>query len=114
MENIITVENLRNFTYVNDTICRKPICGIVISFFGLGSTAMYSADFTEGEFYAEKGILYVVPYNNPWSWMNKQAVSLTDEIIDVVDGRGHCNLTLDMKRKFAEYTVNAINDHDVK
>ena len=31
MEKIITYENLRKFTYVNDTICKKPIKGIVIS-----------------------------------------------------------------------------------
>lgn len=84
MEKIITYENLRSFTYVNDKIVKQPIKGIVISFFGLGGLVMYGNDNTEGEFYAEKGILYVVPYNNPWAWMNKQAVSYTDEIIDVI------------------------------
>lgn len=84
MEKIITYETLRRFAYVNDTICKKPIKGIVISFFGLGASQMYGSDFTDGEFYAEKGILYVVPYNNPWAWMNKQAVSYTDEIIDIL------------------------------
>lgn len=84
MERIINSENLRSFTYVNDTICKKPIKGIVISFMGLGSTVMHDVDTTEGEFYAEKGILYVFPYNNPWAWMNNQAVSYTDEIIDVL------------------------------
>ena len=84
MEKIMNYENLKNFTYSNDTICQKPIKGIVISFFGLGEMVMYENDFAEGEYYAEKGILYVVPYNNPWAWMNKQAVSYTDEIIDVL------------------------------
>ena len=84
MENIINFENLRSFSYVNDTICKKPIKGIVISFMGLGGMAMYDNDSMEGEFYADKGILYVVPYNNPWAWMNKQAVRYTDEIIDVL------------------------------
>lgn len=85
MEKIINYENLRNFTYVNDTICKMPIKGIVISFFGLGGMTMYDDDdFTDGELYAEKGILYIVPYNNPWAWMNKQAVKYTDEIIDIL------------------------------
>ena len=84
MEKIINYENLRNFTYVNDTICKMPIKGIVVSFFGLGGMTIYDNDFTDGELYAEKGILYVVPYNNPWAWMNKQAVKYTDEIIDVL------------------------------
>lgn len=84
MEKIINCENLSSFTYVNDGICKKPIRGIIVSFSGLGSTTMRSNDFTEGEFYAEKGILYVEPYNNPWAWMNNQAVKYTDEIIDVL------------------------------
>lgn len=84
MEKIINYENLRSFAYVNDTICTKPVKGIVISFFGLGEMTMYDNDFADGEFYAEKGLLYVVPYNNPWAWMNKQAVAYTDEIIDVL------------------------------
>jgi len=87
MEKIINYDNLRNFAYVNDSICKKPVKGIVISFFGLGGMAMYDNDFTDGEFYAEEGILYVVPYNNPWAWMNKQAVAYTDEIIDVLIGK---------------------------
>lgn len=80
----MTCQNLRNFAYVNDNICKRPIKGIVLSFFGLGGATMYESDFDEGEFYAEKGILYVVPYNNPWAWMNKQAVSYTDEVVDVL------------------------------
>lgn len=84
MERIITYENLRNFAYVNDNICKKPIKGIVISFFGLGGANMFWEDIPEGVFYAEQNILYVVPYNNPWAWMNRQAVSYTDEIIDVI------------------------------
>ena len=84
MEKIINYENLRSFCYVNDAVCKKPIKGIAIYFFGLGSTVMFDNDCTEGEFYGENGILYVVPYNNPWAWMNNQAVAYTDEIIDVL------------------------------
>lgn len=84
MEKLMNYDNLKKFAYVNDSICKQPVKGIVISFFGLGGMAMYDHDFTEGEFYAEQGILYVVPYNNPWAWMNDQAVAYTDEIIDVL------------------------------
>ncbi len=84
MEKIIHSSNLRNFAYVNDNICKKTIKGIAISFMGLGGMTMYDKDSLEGEFYAEKGILYVEPYQNPWSWMNQQAVKYTDEIIDVL------------------------------
>lgn len=84
MEKIMTGENLRKFAYVNDKVCKKPIGGIVISFFGLGGMEMYPQDTKEGIFYGDKGILYVVPYNNPWAWMNRQAVAYTDQVLDVL------------------------------
>ncbi len=84
MEKIITYETLRSFAYVNDNVCTRPIKGIVLNFFGLGGNEMYSEETEDGKFYAESGILYVIPYYNPWAWMNRQAVSYTDEIIDVL------------------------------
>ena len=84
MEKIITIENLRNFAYCNDQICKKPIKGIAVSFFGLGGAYMYDEDTEDGKRFAQEGILYVMPYQNPWAWQNKQNVSYTDEIIDVL------------------------------
>ncbi len=84
MNRVMTRENLISFAYVNNNVCAKPIRGIVLSFLGLNSTSMYAADTMEGEFNGEKGILYVVPYYNPWAWMNRQAVAYTDEILDVL------------------------------
>lgn len=84
MEKVIDKKNIRDFAYVNDGCCVLPVKGVVIDFFGLGNTSMFGADTVEGGFYGERGILYVVPYYNPWSWMNKQAVGFTDEIIDVL------------------------------
>lgn len=94
MERIMTFETLRSFTYVNDSICAKPIRGIVIAFFGLGSQTRHAVDPVEGEIFGEKGILYVYPYNNPWHWMNRQGVAFTDEIIDVL--MEHYNLPADI------------------
>lgn len=84
MEKIINYLNIDKFAYVNDKIIKKPIKGIVVSFFSLNSKEMFDTDTLEGEYYAEKGILFVMPYNNPWAWMNRQAVSFTDEILDVL------------------------------
>lgn len=84
MEKIINYENLRNFAYVNDKIIDGKIKGIVLDFFGLGCQAMYWDETDFGKYLAERNILFVVPYNNPWAWMNKQAVSYTDEILDVL------------------------------
>ena len=84
MEKIITINNLRNFAYCNNQICIKPIKGMVVSFFGLGGATIFNEDTEEGCRYAEKGILYLVPYQNPWAWMNKQTVDYIDELIDVL------------------------------
>lgn len=84
MEKLITSQNIRNFAYVNENLCKGKIKGIIVRFLGLGLTVMHDTDTDEGKYYAEKNILYVMPYNNPWSWMNKQAVAYTNEIIDVL------------------------------
>lgn len=84
MEKIITMENIRRFAYVNDAVCVRPVRGVAVYFPGLNNRDMHDFDPEEGEFFGEAGILYVIPYNNPWSWMNRQAVGYTDEIIDVL------------------------------
>ena len=84
MEKQITYENLRNFAYSNDGIAAQPIKGIVLDFFGLGGQAMFGEDFEKAKQFAKMGILYVVPYFNPWCWMNRQAVSFVDEILSVL------------------------------
>ncbi len=84
MEKIISLQNLRSFAYCNHAICLRPIRGIVVSFCGLNHTTMFHEDTEEGKFFAELGILFLVPYQNPWSWMNRQSVALTDELMDVL------------------------------
>ena len=84
MEKLITMENLRNFAYVNNGVCAQPIRGIVLDFFGLGGQNMFHQDTETGKYFGERGILFVVPYNNPWAWMNRQSVAYTDEILDVL------------------------------
>ena len=84
MEKIMTYDNLKSFAYVNDTVCEKPVKGIVLHFSGLGNQKRYPTDSIEGEFYGQHGLLYVVPHHNPWCWMNRQAVDYVDEIIDVL------------------------------
>lgn len=84
MEKIITYETLRSFAYSNDKLIKGNIKGIVLNFYGLGGMTIYDKDPGDALEYAEKGIIYVIPYYNPWAWMNKQAVSYTDEIISVL------------------------------
>ena len=81
---IITYENLRSFAYSNDKLINGEIKGVAIDFFGLGGQAMYKDDTEAGKMLAKHNILFFVPYANPWGWMNKQEIALTDEIIDVL------------------------------
>lgn len=84
MEKIINIQNLRSFAYCNNHICKKPVRGLVLMFFGLGADLMFDQDTEECRQYAEKGILYLIPYYNPWAWMNRQTVDYTNELIDVL------------------------------
>ena len=84
MDKIITNENFRSFAYCNQKICVKPIKGIVVYFYGLGGQFLFEEDTDEGKMYAQEGVLYLVPYQNPWAWMNRQTVDLTDELLDVL------------------------------
>ena len=87
MEKIITYDKLRLFAYSNDHLIKGDVRGIAVNFFGLGGAAMFSEDGERGTRLAEKGIIYVVPYYNPWSWMNRQTVDYVDEIVDVLFDR---------------------------
>ncbi len=84
MEKIISYENLSYFAYSNDKEIKGEIREIVLNFFGLGGMAMYPQGTKEGHFFAERNVLYIVPYTNPWGWMNNDEVKLTDEILDVL------------------------------
>ncbi len=66
---------------------RGPVRGIILRFAGLGSTEMRSgADPSELE-WSDKGGLVVVPYHDPWAWMNGQTRAFVDELVDAVKRR---------------------------
>lgn len=80
----ITSDNIHYFAYCNANLISKKPCGIVLDFHGLGETGMFYTPSELGQICASKGILYIQPYDNPWSWMNDLAVRYTDEIVDAV------------------------------
>ncbi len=84
MEKLINYVSLRSFAYSNDRLCIKPIKGIVLHFPGLGTSDMYFDDTDDGKYFAQLGIIYIIPYYNPWAWMNRQTVAFVDEILDVI------------------------------
>lgn len=62
-DKIIHVKNLRSFAYCNNQICKNPIKGFTISFFGLDGATMFTGDTEDGIRFAEDGILYVLPFS---------------------------------------------------
>ncbi|MBR4882013.1 MAG: prolyl oligopeptidase family serine peptidase [Clostridia bacterium] len=84
MEKIINEENLRRFAYHNGDCIKGPIKAVAVFFVGLGGSSMYDNGNEWGESFAKQGVLFVIPYHNPWAWMNRQTVEFTDEIIDVL------------------------------
>ena len=71
MKKLITYENFGNFTYSNDALIQGEIKGIILSFMGLGGATMFESQ-PRGDALAEKGIVYLIPYLNPWNWMNRR------------------------------------------
>ena len=86
MNPVITFDNIRSFAYVNDSLLKDEPIGMVISFFGLGCQDMYT-DNGDGEFFARHNLLYLVPYSNPWGWMNAAESGFTDELVRVLCDR---------------------------
>lgn len=80
----INSENISSFAYCNGNLITTDVRGIVVDFHGLGENSMTYTPGELAQICASKGIVYLYPYDNPWSWMNDLAVRYTDEIIDAV------------------------------
>ena len=90
----ITYDNLRLFAFSNDRQIQGEIRGIVIHFTGMGCDERFDGTLPEGDFFAGRNIVYLIPYGNPWAWMNRQESALADVVIDVLCA--HYNLPEDL------------------
>ena len=90
----MTDEPLERFAYAALPPAGAAPRGIVVHFMGLGS--QWQA--REGEVprgleregsaaAAAAGAVYVVPYLDPWNWMNAAAVAMADRIVDMAKAR---------------------------
>lgn len=87
---MITYDNLRSFCYSNDREIKGEIKGLLISFMGLGNQTMVDDRPQDNSAeLAQNGIIYVVPYLDPWNWMNDMAVKTADLIIDTLKAHYH-------------------------
>ena len=84
MKQLMTWDTLSYFAATNAALVKRPVRGIVLTFHGLGFSQMFWEPDDYDRYLAGRGILRVIPYYNPWSWMNAQTVAYVDEIIDVL------------------------------
>lgn len=75
-------ELIKKVAWVGDEIVAPPIKGIVLKFSGLGSSDLKWQAEDDDLAWAAHGGLVVVPYHNPWAWMNQDTVDFVDELID--------------------------------
>lgn len=87
----INKETVGLFAFSNDGLIQGKIKAIVLEFHGLGN--MTTSD-EIAKMFADKGILYIMPYDNPWSWMNDVAVKTVDQILDVYFEKYHLDSSI--------------------
>jgi len=80
----IPYKDLWMYAYSSDKLVQSEIQGIVLNFTGLGGASMIKEDPELALSLAKEKIVYLHPYINPWAWMNKAAVALTDASLDAL------------------------------
>lgn len=78
-----TVKDLADVAYVKHDPA-KPVTGIVVEFHGLNGGATISGFDENDTELVNNGAVVIYPYYGPWSWMNKTAINLVDEIVEKV------------------------------
>jgi len=78
---IETIADLKRVAYVGDDYLDGPIRAVVVNHHGLGSPDFRKGPGLEEYLWQKAGALVLFPYYGPWSWMNREARALIDEMI---------------------------------
>jgi dipeptidyl aminopeptidase/acylaminoacyl peptidase len=84
---MISSGNLDKFAWLSDAYVKQPISGIVLRFPGLGSTGMKSNPDPQDLEWGQAGAVTVLPYYDPWGWMNPTVVQFIDGLVEAVRER---------------------------
>jgi len=84
---MITSSLLDKFAWLSLDHVKQPISGIVLRFPGLGGTGMKSDPDSYEIEWGEHGALTVVPYQDPWGWMNSEVQHFTDDLVEAIRQR---------------------------
>ena len=74
---------IEEFAWIGKDYLKGAIKGVVLSFHGLGGGHKTVPNTEELE-WAYNGALVVYPYCGPWSWMNRQARAMVDELVAAI------------------------------
>jgi dipeptidyl aminopeptidase/acylaminoacyl peptidase len=74
---------IKEVAWVSDEYIKGNIKAVVLSFHGLGG-GLKSAPSVEELLWINNDCLVVYPYSGPWSWMNRQARAMVDELVEAV------------------------------
>ena len=79
------ISDYQLYAKTNESALKSDVKLIYLDFHGLGGAPDPDSEITELHLHeAETGILCVEPCDHPWSWMNREAVRLTDMILDAL------------------------------
>jgi dipeptidyl aminopeptidase/acylaminoacyl peptidase len=80
----MNLTELRQVAYLGDDHVRGPIKAVILRLHGLGSAEFRQNLEPEEYVWAMNGGLVVLPYYGPWSWMNRQARQMVDQVVEGV------------------------------
>ena len=66
----------------NAEMIKGEIKGIALYFTGLGHTSQPANDMVAAPECARHNVLYILPFYNPWCWMNEKTVKYVDAMVD--------------------------------
>jgi dipeptidyl aminopeptidase/acylaminoacyl peptidase len=79
---MIAPDLLDKIAFIGTDFAKPPITGIVLRFVGLGTTGMKTGCDTMELEWGHAGALVVVPYYDPWGWMNPRVVQFVDDLVE--------------------------------
>lgn len=84
MRTIINENNIEQFAFTNISKIKGKPNRILLEFHGLNIGTLIKDVTKFFNICTQMNIVYLYPYDNPWSWMNDEARRFIDELLDAV------------------------------
>lgn len=80
----IRPDTLADFAFVNEDAFTGPVRGVLLNCHGFTDQDRRERSSAFPRMLGEQGILYILPYYNPWAWVNDQCIAFCDECLDAL------------------------------